>query len=170
MIQFLLDHLSQIDLEICWAFVNWLTESLFGNQHSPKQRKLWKIDGSITQCTLYEKQALCKNVIISMFKERIGLGPDYYEVMTYMLPPFINCFYCLLRMIPPKKIVLYPKRAASLICNHLTFSRKILTIRGISARTIPDEDRPGYCKLCQMFWCKHTIAYLQNHLRMDDGF
>ena len=170
MIQFLIDHLSQIDLEIRRAIENWRTKSLFGNCHSPEQRKLWTTDESITQCTLYGKQALCKNVIIAMFKERIGLGPDYNEVMTCMLPPFINCFYYLLRMIPPQNILLYPWRAAPLICNHLTFPRQILTICGISARTIPDKDHPGYCKLCQIFWCKHTIAYLKNHPRMDDGF
>ena len=170
MIQFLLDHLSQTDLEICRATVNRITKSLFGNWHSPKQRRLWTNDGSITQCTIYGKQALCKNVIIAMFKERIGLGLDYYEGMTYMLPPFINNFYCLLRMIPPKKIVLYPKRVGPLICNHLTFPRQILTICGISARTILDKDCLGYCKICQTFWCKHTIAYLQNYPRMDDGF
>ena len=107
MIQFLLDHLNQINLEIRRAIVNRLIESLFGNWHILEQRKLWTIEESVTQCTLYGKQALCKNVIIAMFKERIGLGPDYYKVMTYMLPPFINWFYCILRIIPPKKIVLY---------------------------------------------------------------
>ena len=121
MIQFLLDHLNQTDLEIRRAIVDWLVKSLFGNWLSNAQRKLWTIDGSITQCTLYGKQSLRKNIIIAMFKERIGLGPDYYEVMIYMLPPFINCFYCLLRTIPPEKIVLYPKRPAPLICNRLTF-------------------------------------------------
>ena len=69
MIQFLLDYLNQTDLEIHQATINRLIESLFGNWHSPKQRKLWTIDESITQCTLYGKQALSKNVIIAMFKE-----------------------------------------------------------------------------------------------------
>ena len=170
MIQFLLDHLSQTNLEICQATVDWLIKSLFGKRLSNGQRKLWTTDGSITQCTLYGKQSLRKNVIIAMFKERIGLGPDYYEVMTYMLPPFINRFYCLLRMIPPEKIVLYPKRPAPLICNRLTFPDQISTIQKISVRTIPDEDRPGFCRLCGMFWCKHTIAYLQRHPRIDEGF
>ena len=170
MIQFLLDHLNQIDLEICQAIVDWLVKSLFGNPLSNAKRKLWTTDGSITQCTLYGKQSLRKNVIIAMFKERIGLGPDYYEVMTYMLPPFINRFYCLLRMIPPEKIVLYPKRPAPLICNRLTFPDQISTIQKISIRTIPDKDRLGFCRLFGMFWCKHTIAYLQRHPKMDDGF
>ena len=128
------------------------------------------IDGSITQCTLYGKQSLHKNVIIAMFKERISLGPDYYEAMTYMLPPFINWFYCLLRMIPFEKIVLYPKRPVPLICNQLTFPGQISTIQKISVRTIPNKDCLGFCRLCGMFWCKHTIACLQHHPRMDDGF
>ena len=89
-IQVLLDHLSQIDLVIRQAAVNWLTKNLFGNWHSHGRRKLWTIKGSIIQCTLYGKQSLCKNVIIAMFKERIGLGPDYYKFMTYMLSPFMN--------------------------------------------------------------------------------
>ena len=135
-----------------------------------EQGKLWTTQESFTQCTLYGKQPLQKNVIIVMFKERIGLGLDYYKVMTYMLPPFINQFYCLLRMIPPKKIVLYPKRPAPLICNHLTFPIDISTIRRILTRTIPDKDCPGYCKLCKIFWCKHAILYLQHYPRMDDGF
>ena len=146
-----------------------LTKSLIGNQNRREQRKLWKIQGSITQCTLYGKQSFWKNVIIAMFKERIGLGPDYYKVMTYMLPPFINRFFSLLRMIPPEKIVLYPKRTTPLICNCLTFLGQSSTIRRISTRTIPDEDRLGYCKLCKIFWCKHTIAYLQHYPRIDDG-
>ena len=134
-----------------------------------RQRNVWTTKGSITQCTLYGKQSLCKNVIISMFKERISLGLDYYKVMTYMLSPFINRFYYLLRMIPPEKIVLYPKRLAPLICSRLTFPDQISTIQKISIRTIPDEDCLGYYKLCKMFWCKHTIAYLQHYPMMDDG-
>ena len=118
--------------------------------------------GSITQCTLYGKKSLQKNVIISMFKERIGLGLDYYKVMTYMLLPFINQFYYLLRMIPPEKILLYPKRAAPLICNHLTFPNKILTIHRISTRIIPDKDCPGYCKLCKTFWYKNIPLHTSN--------
>ena len=170
MIPFLLDHLNQTNLGICQATIDWLVESLFGNRLSNARRKLWTTDGTITQCTLYGKQSMCKNVIIAMFKERIGLGLDYYKVMTYMLPPFINHFYCLLRMIPPEKIVLYPKRPAPLICNQLTFPNQISTIQKISVRTIPDKNRPGFCRLCGMFWYKHTIAYLQRHPRMDDGF
>ena len=157
------DHLSQTSLEIWQATIDWLIKSLFRNQHSNGQRKLWTFEGSITQCTLYGKQSLCKNVIIAMFKERIGLGPDYYKVMTYMLLPFfINRFYCLLRIIPLEKIVLYPKRLVPLICNHLTFPRQISRIRRILTRTIPNKDWPSYCKLWKMFWCKHTIAYLQH--------
>ena len=116
-----------------------------------EQRNLWTTQSSITQCTLYGKQSLQKNVIVAMFKERLGMGPNYYEVMTYMLPPFINKFYCLLRMIPFEKIVLYPKRSALLICNHLTFPNKILTICRITARTIPNEELLGYFTLCGMF-------------------
>ena len=55
MIQFLLDHLSQTDLEIHQSTLNRLTESLFRNWHSLERRKLWTIDESITQCTLYGK-------------------------------------------------------------------------------------------------------------------
>ena len=168
MIQLLLDHFNQTSLEIRQATIDWLIKILFGDRHSNGRRKLWTTKGSITQCTLYGKQSLCKNVIIAMFKERIGLGPNYYKVMTYMLPPFINRFYCLLRMIPPEKIVLYPKRPAPLICNCLTFPGQISTIQ-ISTRTILDKDCPRYCKLCKMFWCKHTIAYLQHYPKMDDG-
>ena len=76
MIQFLLDHLNQTDLEIRQATIDWLVKSLFGNRLSNARRKLWTTNGSITQCTLYGKQSLRKNVIIAMFKERIGLGPD----------------------------------------------------------------------------------------------
>ena len=168
-IQLLLDHLNQANLKICQATIEWLTKSLFGNQNSREQRKLGTTQGSITQCTLYGKQSLWKNVIIAMFKERIGLGFDYYKVMAYMLLPFINQIFCLLRMIPPKKIVLYPKRPTPLIFNYLTFPLQISTIRRISARTILEKDCPGYCKLCKLFWCKHTIAYLQHYPKMDDG-
>ena len=86
------------------------------------------MDNQWAQCTLYGKQSLRKNVTIAMFKERIGMGPDYYKVITYMLPLFINRFYYLLRMIPAKKIVLYPKMPAPLICNQLTFPDQISTI------------------------------------------
>ena len=150
-IQLLLDHLNQANLEICQAIVERLTKSLFGDQNSREQGKFWTTQGFVTQCTLYGNQSLQKNVIMAMFKERIGLGLDYYEVMTYMLPPFIKRFFCLLRMIPPKKIVLYPKRPTPLIYNCPTFLRQISTIRRISARTICDKDRPGYRKLCGMF-------------------
>ena len=119
-IQLLFDHLNQSNLKIHQAIVEQLTKILFGNQNSREQRKLWTTQGSITQCTLYGKQSLQKNVIIAMFKERIGLGHGYYEVMTYMLSPFINQFFCLLRMIPSEKIVLYPKRPALLTCNRRT--------------------------------------------------
>ena len=93
------------------------------------------------------------------------MGPNYYEFMTYMLPPFLNHLYCLLRMIPYEKIVPYPKQATPLI---YTFPRKFSTICSITARTIPNEECPSYSNLCGMFWCKHTIAYLQHHPRMDE--
>ena len=157
-IQLQLDHLNQENLKIRQATVERLTKSLFGDQNSREQRNLWTNQGSITQCTLYGKQSFQKNGIIAMFKERIGLGHDYHKIMTYMIPPFINQFFCLLRMIPPEKIVLYPKRRVPLICNYLTFPGQISTIWRLLTRTIPNKDCPRYYKLYKMFWCKHTIA------------
>ena len=47
-----------------------------------------------------------KNVILFMFKEQLGLGPKYYQLLTSIEPYGRSHIQCLLRLLPHEKMVL----------------------------------------------------------------
>ena len=66
----------------------------------------WRTKGNVASCDLYGERRLRKNVILFMFKEQLGLGPKYYQLLTVVEPYGRSRIQCLLKMLPHAKMVL----------------------------------------------------------------
>ena len=78
MVALQMDHLSQTNLEVRQVVIEHLTQELFGEEAS---ERVWHTQGQVTQCILFGAQTIRKNVILAMFKERLGMGPKYYHFL-----------------------------------------------------------------------------------------
>ena len=103
MILFQMDHLRQASLAVCQLAVSRLAKALFDDGLKDKE---WHTKGNVANCGLFGERRLRKNVILFMFKEQLGLGPNYYQLLTAIEPYGRSRIQCLLRMLPHKKTVL----------------------------------------------------------------
>ena len=103
MILFQMGHLRQASLVVCQSTVSHLEKALFDDGLEDKE---WRIKGNVANCGLFGEHQLRKNVILFMFKEKLGLGPNYYQLLTAIEPYGRSHIQCLLRMLPHEKMVL----------------------------------------------------------------
>ena len=101
MILLQMDHLRQASLVVCQSIVNRLGKALFDDGLKDKE---WHKKGNVVSCGLFGECQLRKNVILFMFKEQLGLGPKYYQLLTSIEP--YGHIQCLLRLLPHEKKVL----------------------------------------------------------------
>ena len=104
MILLQVEHLRQASLVVCQSVVNRLARALFDDGLKDEE---WQTNGNVANCGLYEEQQLRKNVILFMFKEQLGIGPKYYQLLTSIEAYGRSCFQCLLRFLPHEKMVLH---------------------------------------------------------------
>ena len=103
MILLQVEHLRQASLVVHQSVVNRLTKALFDDGLKDKE---WRTNGNVASCGLYEEQRLGKNVILFMFKEQLGIGPKYYQLLISIEPYGRTRIQCLLRFLPHEKMVL----------------------------------------------------------------
>ena len=136
MIQIQMDHLRLANLEVCQLEIDCLAKALFDNGFEEKQ---WSTNKEVTRCKLFGVCQMNKNVILCMFKEQLGLGPKYYQIIALIEPYGRSHIQCLTRMLPHEKMVL------KLYCMKLNFfkgpilSSQVEKIRAIHNWEIPLE-------------------------------
>ena len=96
-------HLRQASLVVCQSAVNHLAKALF---YDGLKHKEWRTKGNVASCGLFGERQLRKNVILFMFKEQLGLDPNYCQLLTVIEPYGLSRIQCLLRMLPHEKMVL----------------------------------------------------------------
>ena len=103
MILLQVEHLRQTSLIVCQSVVNRLAKALFDDGLKDEE---WQTNKNVASCGLYEERRLRKNVILFMFKEQLGIGPKYYQLLTSIEPYGRSRIQCLLRFLPHVKMVL----------------------------------------------------------------
>ena len=103
MILFQMGHLRQASLVVCQLAVSRLAKALFDNGLKDEE---WSTKGNVASCVLFGECQLRKSVILFMFKEQLGLGPNYYHLLTAIEPYGGSRIQCLLKMLPHEKMVL----------------------------------------------------------------
>ncbi len=95
-----------------------------------------------------------------MVKEALGLGPDYYCVVSSTGRLFADRLYLLTRFLPVQKICcdgVYGIRAGA------PFDRSVRARRvcdEINARSIPPAEMPLLCPACRSCLCDHAMEDL----------
>ena len=141
MIQLQMDHLRLANLEVCQLAIDCL--ALFDNGLEDRQ---WSTNWEVTRYRLFGACQMKKNVILCMFKEWLGLGPKYYQIIALIEPNGWSCIQCLTRMLPHDKMVL------KLYCMKMNFFKGPIfpnqeKIRAIYDWEIPLEEQPNYCNI-----------------------
>ena len=148
MIRFQLEHLRFASLEVCQGAIDCLAEGLFEDPE-----RIWVTRGVITQCIFFGPQTIRKNVILAMFKEKLRMGPKYYNIFVPYYPNYPTCIFLLTRFLPSHKFVLFP--FLSLRAITLKFPRRIPMAIEMIKRRIPPEDQKTFCGECPFRWCHH---------------
>ena len=148
MVNFQLERLKFASLEVYQGAIDCLAEGLFKD---PDQ--MWVTRGLITQCVLFGPQTIRKNVLLAMFREKLDMGPKYYNIFVPYYPNYPSCIFCLAQFLPSNKFVLFP--FLSLRAITLKFPRKSLMAREMIEQRIPPEDQKTFCNECPFRWCHH---------------
>ena len=151
MIRFQLEHLRFASLEVRQGAIDCLAEGLLKDLD-----RICVTRGVITQCVLFGPQTIRKNVILAMFKEKLRMGPKYYNIFVHYYPNYPTRIFLLTRFLHSHKFVLFPFLSLSAIT--LKFPRRIpMAIEMIEQRISP-EDQKTFCGECPFRWCHHYWA------------
>ena len=78
-----MDHLRLANLEVCQSAIDCLAKALFEDGLEDRQ---WSTSQEVTRYKLFGACQMKKNVILCMFKEHLGLGPKYYQIIALIEP------------------------------------------------------------------------------------
>ena len=76
-------HLRLATLEFFQSAIDRLAKALFDDGLEDKH---WSTNQEVTRCKLFGACQMKKNVILCMFKEQLGLGPNYYQIIALIEP------------------------------------------------------------------------------------
>ena len=79
MFQFQMEHLKQASLEVRQSIVDRLAKALFDDGMGDQE---WPTKREIARCVLFGEHRIWKNAILCMVKEKLGLGPKYYQFIA----------------------------------------------------------------------------------------
>src|SRR5262249_2930768 len=119
-----------------------------------KPKHLWVTKGDITQIKLLGEERLRNNVVVAMYKERLGLGPKHYYVeISAGSTSDHNRLFCLTKFLPQEKFIIAGNRVPSLSgLFDMQPKRKAMAI-DILSRKVSTEELPFRCHVCHDRWC-----------------
>ena len=91
-----MDHLRHASLKVCKSAVDHLARALFDDGLEDLQ---WSNKGDVTRCRFFGERQMKKNFILRMFKEQLGLGPDYCLLIALIEPcgaasnVYLECYH-----------------------------------------------------------------------------
>ena len=148
MVKFQLEHLRFASLDVRQMAIDRLIDGLFEDRD-----QVWVTRGVITQCILFRPQTIWKNVILTMFKEKLRMGPKYYNFFVPFYPNYPGRIFCLTRFLPSSKFVLFPY--LSLCALTLKFPKLIPMAQAMVERRISIWEQESFCNQCKLRWCPH---------------
>ena len=77
------------------------------SQHRLYQN-MWPTRDKVTQVGLWGDENLKNNLMVAMFKEKLGLGPNHYQIVRTMAKRFEKKLFCITRLLPWEKFCLMP--------------------------------------------------------------
>ena len=85
-----------------------------------------------------------------MFKEQLGLGPKFYHIIAHRDVLGMTHIWCLIRMLPNKKMVHELDLMRDPLCRNCTFPSQTEKVQAIANKQeILLKDQLNYCTICK---------------------
>ena len=149
-----MEHLATASLAIRTATVEKVVDTFFSiGTSTGGLEHLWVTRRNITRIILEDGEFLKNNVVVAMYKERLGLGPKYYYVEVSGRTRDHNRLFCLTKFLPQEKFIIVGHQVPCLKgLFDMQPKGKAMAIDVLSRR-IPVEELPSRCRVCHDRWC-----------------
>ena len=102
-----IEHLQQTNEETRRDFVERYKRRLFPLPQLTTAQTRWRSHCKIVRVTLRGRDHFLNNVWVAMVCEALGLGPQYYYIMS-VHPGFVEWVFLLIQFLPHHKMYFYP--------------------------------------------------------------